>query len=174
MKIDKSEYWEWVFCKNLVGAVILFPFVQNNLRFFLEKENAFFTLVVLSLTMIFASWLLYKKRKRYYLIDLGIVVFLAAVLFGFAVKQIDPIVTVWFLNAALAVLTFGYILAKHLFAQTERFFVKKWIEIIVGGLLATFFRVTLAFAFLFFPMSLMVILFTGAYLFVIVKFFEFK
>ena len=170
----KTEYWEWVFYKNLIGAVILFPFVQSYLRFFLAKENAFATLLVLSLTMLFASWLLYMRRGQYYLIDLGIVVFLAAILFGFAVRKIDPIVTVWFINTALAILTFGYILAKHLFAQTERLFLKKWKEIIAGGLLATLLRITLAFAFLFFPLSLMVVLFTVSHIFIVAKFFEFK
>lgn len=97
-----------------------------------------------------------------------IMAFLASILFGIAVWQTTPIITVWFISTALAIATFGFILARHLFRQTEKLFLKRWREIIVGGILANFLRALIAMAFLFFPLPLMAVLFTASFAAVLV------
>lgn len=167
-----ESFWEWVFFKNLIITIVLYPLVAGY--FWLLKDNYNFSLlIVLSLACLFAGWLVHQQKIKY-LAPLGVVIFLANILFGFSVNWIDLILTLWFVSAALTTYLLGYIIARHLFGQTEKLFVKKWKEIIVGGLLATLLRIVLAFAFVFFPIYLMAALLTVSYILIVAKCCEFK
>lgn len=174
MKLIKKaweEHWEWVFFKNLIGAIIFYP-LARSVFFFLESNYNVILLLVTSLSFLFISWLFSLKKEKY-LLPLALSVFLSTILFGWSVWSTSPTLVVWFVSIALAVATFGFILARHLFQQTEKLLVKKWKEVIAASLLSNFLRWVWAFAFLVFPLPLLTAVFSVAYILIVARYGNF-
>lgn len=167
-----EEHWEWVFFKNLIGAVIFYP-LARSVFFFLESDYNVVLLLVTSLSFLFIGWILSLKKEKY-LFPLALAIFLSTILFGWSVWTTTPTLVVWFICATLAILTFGFILARHLFCNTEKLLVKKWKEILAASLLSNFLRWLWAFAFLVFPMPLLTVVFGVAYILIVARYGNFS
>ncbi len=172
-KINKAweEHWEWVFFKSLIGAIIFFPFARS-VFFFLESNYNVILLLATSFSFLFISWI-FSLRKERYLLALALSVFLSTILFGWSVWTTSPTLVIWFISAALAIATFGFIPARHLFQRTEKLLVKKWKEIIAAGLFSNLLRWLWAFAFLVFPLPLLTLIFGVAYILIVARYGNF-
>lgn len=166
-----EEHWEWVFFKNLIGAIIFFP-LARSVSFFLESNYNIVLLLATSLSFLFVSWI-FSLRKERFLLPLALSIFLSTILFGWSVWSTSPSLVIWFICTTLAVLTFGFILARHLFRKTEKLLIKKWKEILAASLLSNFLRWVWAFAFLVFPLPLLTAVFSVAYILIVARYGNF-
>ena len=166
-----EDHWEWVFFKNLIGAIVFYP-LARYVFFFFESDYNVVLLLVTSLSFLFASWIFSLKKEKY-LLPLALTVFLSTLLFGWSVWTTSPTLVVWFICTTLAVLTFGFIFARHLFRKTERLLVKKWKEILAASLLSNLLRWLWAFAFLVFPLPLLTAIFSVAYILIVARYGNF-
>ena len=92
-------------------------------------------------------------------------VFLGMILAGLAIEKTSPVFALWFASAVLALISFGYIMAFHLFRKAEKDLSKKWKEIMAISLAVNFFRLMVVFLLAFFPILLIAFIMASIMLF---------
>ncbi len=148
----KLGLWELLFFSSLIGAIIFYPLAWRDFDYFLNNNYNFFILTLASLLFFFDSWIVsLEKRGGWWLLLRFLLVFIALILAGMAVEITSPIFTLWFASIILTLLSFGYIIAFHLFRRAERDLISKWKEIISVSLAVNFFRLVVVFLLAFFP-----------------------
>lgn len=158
--------WELLFFSSFIGAIIFYPFAWHNFGFFLADNYNFFLLSITSLLFFFDFWILsLEKKGGKWLFIRFVLVFLGMILAGLAVEKTSPVFALWFASAVLALVSFGYIMAFHLFRKTEKDLLKKWKEIVAVSLAVNFFRLIVVFLLAFFPILLIAFIMASVMLF---------
>ncbi len=158
--------WELLFFSSFIGAIIFYPLAWRDFDYFLGNNYNFFVLTLASLLFFFDSWIisLEKKGGQWLLLRFSLA-FIALILAGMAIEITNPIFALWFASVVLTLLSFGYIIAFHLFEKTGRDLMSKWKEIISLGLAVNFFRLIVVLLLAFFPIALIAFLVPSVMLF---------
>ncbi len=142
----KLRYWECVFFSGIFGVIALYPFSAPLIPFATYNQQLFIFLVLASMA-IFATialyYAFYEGRKKQWVMMSALMAACATALMGYAAFMTTAVFTVWFIDAALALFCFGYILARHFFQRVEKDFRHKWRSIILMSLAINFMAIIL-------------------------------
>lgn len=161
----QARYWESVFFAGLFGFIALYPGIISDISYATENPTLFLLLstasIALFLTLVFYNEF-HAGRRSCYLAASAALAALAIISAGFSLFFTTPTLLVWFLDAALALFSFGYIIAKHLFRRIERDLRTHAPRIILRGLTITLIALLIAHTLIIFPIGLIALIIAGA------------
>ena len=137
------HYWEHTFFAGLFGIIALYPFVAPDLAFVVH-DDGLFTLLVLAGIATLVTLIMYGEfyehgGRRWAVLAAFSLAVLLVPLVAIITTAVSPVVALWFVDAVLALSTFGYSITKHLFRRVEHDFNRCWQYSIAFGLAANFF-----------------------------------
>ena len=130
------HFWEYVFFTGATGAIALYPHVARMIP--AASEDAPFILLLSSGAAIaFVSVAFLAKfresRQGRWAVFAAIGTGAFALAIGQAARYSSPAFALWATDAALALCSAGYLLAKRFMRQTERDFMKNAGHVILAG-----------------------------------------
>ena len=161
------HYWEAVFFTGLFGAIALYPAAQGFFPRVLS-DAPLFTLLIATGIAAFLTLVVYfefhERRRTRYVTACAFNAALTVAFLGTLTHTLTPQALLWFLDALLALFTFGYIVSKHLFQRVERDFLRRAHHIILTGFVLNALTLLFMAVLTVFPAGLIALI-TGASLF---------
>lgn len=134
----RFRFWEYVFFVSSFGTVVFYPAARPLMP--LLKIPAYALGAALAGIAALAALTLYERtigsRTRKQAFAVAAVTGLAVALLATAGQTSSPEFALWSLNAAVAVCTFGSILARRFFRRVERDFRRNAVHVLLAGLIA--------------------------------------
>lgn len=159
--MNRIYYWESVFFAGLFGFVALYPAVVLNFPYAAENPDLFLLLSVTSIalfmTLVFYNEFHESRRARWLMISAAFAA-LTVICAGFSLFFTAPTTVVWFMDAVLALFSFGYIIAKHFLHHVKRDLRAHWQKIVLWGLAVTLAALLVAHTLTIFPISLIALI----------------
>lgn len=155
-------YWESVFFASLFGFVALYPAVISVLPYAAENPLLFLMLstasIALFLALVFYGEFHAGRRLPSLIIISAFFAALTVMFVGFSLIFTIPAIVVWFMDAAIALFSFGFIIARHFLRRVERDLRAHAPKIIVGGLAVTGAALLVAHTLTVFPIGLIALI----------------
>ncbi len=142
----RFRFWEYVFFASAFGAVALLPAALPSMPF-LAVPVAAFTLALASCSLVAALALYGKRTPNGQKLLCALVAGAGALLLSGAEEWMPVPFVAWSVAAAVAVLTFGAILARRFFRRVERDFRHNFVHVMAVGIAVNAIGLTLAFFF---------------------------
>lgn len=154
-------YWESVFFASLFGFIALYPAVISPLPYAAENPLLFLLLstmsIVLFMTLVFYGEFNAGRRLPWLIVSAFFAMF-TIISAGIALIFIAPTTVVWFIDAALALFSFGFIIAKHFLRRVERDLRAHLPQAILSGLAVTAVALLIAHTLTIFPIGLIALI----------------
>lgn len=154
-------YWESIFFAGLFGFVALYPAVISVFPYAAENPTLFLLLstssIAVFLTLVFYGEF-HTGRRPLPLIISAFFAALTVTCVGLSLIFTVPATVVWFMDAALALFSFGFIIARHFLRRVERDLRAHSPKIILGGLAVTGAALFVAHTLTIFPIGLIALI----------------
>lgn len=154
-------YWESVFFAGLFGFVALYPKIISTFPYAGENPGLFQLLSAASIAL-FMTLVFYRAfsegRRIVWLIASALFAALTITSVGFSLFFTTPATVVWVMDGALALFSFGFIIAQHFLRRVERDLYLHAQKIILWGLAVTLAQLLIMHTLIIFPVGLIALI----------------